>query len=343
MLTGDLEPTAGDAQIGGHSVVTDLRPVLNNTGFCPQFGGLHELNTLEEELTLYCELRGMTESQTQATINQILDILDIREHAKKLTKQLSGGNKRKLSAALTLIGNPRTIYLDEPSTGVGEFKGLMRVQCTTHYFVLVKGLKHFCNSRLTDLADNVSTNQLFSVVLCVFLDAKARRNLWDLIDANKDGRVTFLITHSMEEADALSSRIGIMVSGSMRALGTPQELKSSHGAGYVLQLRTSEPAGTIEALPRLFPGARLLEENCGSQRFALPLSTRLGPAFRLLDQEAAALCIETYALQQVTLEQILLDFIKRYTQEDDKEAEVTLNEIYGPLNETVVSAESTNV
>ena len=39
----------------------------------------------------------------------------------------------------------------------------------------------------------------------------------------------------------------------------------------------------------------------------------------------------------------LVDLIKRYTQEDDKEAEVTLNEIYGPLNETVVSAESTNV
>jgi len=64
----------------------------------------------------------MTTDQSRAIIDQILDILDIREHAKKLTKQLSGGNKRKLSAALTLIGNPRTIYLDEPSTGVGELR-----------------------------------------------------------------------------------------------------------------------------------------------------------------------------------------------------------------------------
>jgi len=175
-------------------------------------------------------------------------------------------------------------------------------------------------------------------------DAKARRNLWDLIDANKDGRVTFLITHSMEEADALSSRIGIMVGGSLRALGTPQELKSSHGSGYVLQLRTSEPILTKEALPRLFPGARLLEENYGSQRFALPLDTRLGPAFRLLDEEAAALGIETYALQQVTLEQILLDLIKRYTPEEEKEkAGEEASDAYGPLNGVVVSAESTNV
>ena len=88
MLTGDVEPTAGDARVGGHSIVSDLRRVLNDTGFCPQFGGLHELNTLEEELALYCELRGMTDSQTNAVVGQILDILDIRVHANKRTKQL---------------------------------------------------------------------------------------------------------------------------------------------------------------------------------------------------------------------------------------------------------------
>jgi ABC-type multidrug transport system ATPase subunit len=136
MLTGDLVPTAGNAWVGGHSIITDLNPVMSDTGFCPQFGGLFEYNTVQEELALYCELRGMTLTQQDSVVALILDALDLKEHTFKLTSQLSGGNKRKLSAALTLLGSPRTIYLDEPSTGV---------------------------------------------------DAKARRKLWDLIDANKVG------------------------------------------------------------------------------------------------------------------------------------------------------------
>jgi ABC-type multidrug transport system ATPase subunit len=140
----------------------------------------------------------------------------------------------------------------------------------------------------------------------------------------------------MEEADALSSRIGIMVKGRLRALGTPQELKSTHGSGYVLQLRTSRPEATAAAIPTLFPGARLLEDHAGAQRFALPSGTRVGTAFRVLDasaggesqalsggkegseggaavETARGLGIETYALSQVTLEQILLDLIKRHS------------------------------
>jgi hypothetical protein len=183
----------------------------------------------------------------------------------------------------------------------------------------------------------------------------------------------------MEEADALSSRIGIMVKGKLRALGTPQELKSTHGSGYVLQLRTSNPQATLVAIPELFPGAVLLEDHAGAQRFALPSATKVGTAFRVLDANVnnsstnsntssstssstsrginggdggaagaavrtggcsggvvdgssgvggigggaitnggsgsggGDLGIMTYALSQVTLEQILLDLIKRHS------------------------------
>ena len=81
------------------------------------------------------------------------------------------------------------------------------------------------------------------------LDPFARRKLWQALRAGQAYRATLLTTHSMAEADAICQRIGIMVNGSLRCLGSSQELKSEHGGGYILELK-ARPGADMERVER---------------------------------------------------------------------------------------------
>ena len=75
----------------------------------------------------------------------------------------------------------------------------------------------------------------------------SRRKLWKLIAEGKKGRAIVLTTHSMEEADALSTRIAIMTNGELRCVGTSQHLKTRFGGGYQLELLLAPDAPTEPA------------------------------------------------------------------------------------------------
>merc|ERR1711990_1051714 len=108
----------------------------------------------------------------------------------KMAGTLSGGNKRKLSVALALIGNPPIILLDEPSAG---------------------------------------------------MDPEARRFMWQVVEriSQRDKKsAVILTTHSMEEAEALSTKMGIMVRGGIfRCLGSSQHIKNKFGTGYEIEVK----------------------------------------------------------------------------------------------------------
>merc|ERR1712048_711170 len=72
------------------------------------------------------------------------------------------------------------------------------------------------------------------------MDPMARRIMWEFIRNTMDGRCVVLTTHSMEECEALCHRLGIMVKGQLRCLGTPQHLKSKFGKGYQLDLQLED-------------------------------------------------------------------------------------------------------
>ena len=73
------------------------------------------------------------------------------------------------------------------------------------------------------------------------LDPISRRHLWDLVDRVKQSRAIVLTTHSMEEADILGDRIGIMVRGRLQCVGTSLRLKSRFGSGYRVSMRVQGP------------------------------------------------------------------------------------------------------
>merc|ERR1719461_696185 len=118
MLTGDTDVTAGEAFINGFSILTEMNQCRQSLGYCPQFAALDPLLTGREHLRLYARLRGLDETSVTRATNWGLKKLGLAAYADRCAGTYSGGNKRKLSTAIALIGNPSIVFLDEPTSGM---------------------------------------------------------------------------------------------------------------------------------------------------------------------------------------------------------------------------------
>eukprot|EP00941_MAST-03F_sp_MAST-3F-sp1_P001419 g1419.t1 len=195
MLSGDVLPSSGTALLGGRDVLRQQIAVRRLIGYCPQHNALLPRLTVSEHLYLFARIKGVTDN-IDNVVKQLIKDMDLVEFAGKRSSSLSGGNKRKLCVAISLIGNPPVIFLDEPSAG---------------------------------------------------MDPVAKRFMWDLIsrmstESKTTQRLTIILTtHSMEECSALCTRIGIMVDGRLRCLGSEQHLKNRFGEGYQLDVKLKDP------------------------------------------------------------------------------------------------------
>ncbi|KAL0979073.1 hypothetical protein UPYG_G00180180 [Umbra pygmaea] len=265
MLTGDESTTGGEAFIGGNSILKELLRVQQSIGYCPQFDALFEDLTAREHLELYTRLRGIPWKDEDRVVSWALDKLELTKYADKPAGTYSGGNKRKLSTAIALIGYPSLIFLDEPTTG---------------------------------------------------MDPKARRFLWNLIiDIIKTGRSVVLTSHSMEECEALCTRLGIMVNGRFKCLGSIQHLKNRFGDGYMITVRTKTSSSVKEVVRffnRNFPEAVLKERHHTKVQFQLKSERiSLAQVFSKMEQVVDVLGIEDYSVSQTTLDNVFVNFAKK--------------------------------
>uniref|UniRef100_A0A4W6G927 ATP binding cassette subfamily A member 3 n=1 Tax=Lates calcarifer TaxID=8187 RepID=A0A4W6G927_LATCA len=227
MLTGDESVTSGDAYIDGYSILRDIKKVRQRIGYCPQFDAVLDHMTGRETLSMYARLRGIPEKYVSGCVENVLRSLLLEPHADKLVRSYSGGNKRKLSAGMALIGGPPVIFLDEPSTG---------------------------------------------------MDPVARRLLWDAVTRTREsGKAIIITSHSMEECEALCTRLAVMVNGQFKCLGSPQHLKSKFGSGYTLlakvhveaELEDSDLQLFKDFIESTFPGSQLKDEHQGMVHYHL--------------------------------------------------------------------------
>lgn len=187
ILTGELSATSGEAFINGYDIKANRSKARRSLGFCPQFDYLPEYLTVTETFHLYAGLRGLDTKTIDKTVDELTKVFKLNEMTKKMVQNLSGGNKRKVSAAIAFIGRPSVVILDEPTSG---------------------------------------------------MDPAARRYLWTVIKKARDlGMTIVLTTHSMEESEALSTKLGIMVNGQFKCYGSVQHLKNKFGKGYSLILK----------------------------------------------------------------------------------------------------------
>ncbi|XP_068396450.1 retinal-specific phospholipid-transporting ATPase ABCA4 isoform X1 [Eschrichtius robustus] len=157
------------------------------------------------------------------------------------------------------------------------------------------------------------------------MDPQARRMLWNTImSIIREGRAVVLTSHSMEECEALCTRLAIMAKGAFQCLGTIQHLKYKFGDGYIVTMKIKSPKDDL--LPDLgpveqffqgnFPGSVQRERHYNMLQFQVS-SSSLARVFRLLVSHKDSLLIEEYSVTQTTLDQVFVNFAKQQTETHD--------------------------
>lgn len=374
VLTGEVRPDSGDAAIAGHSVVTQLAAARRRLGYCPQFEALPAAMTGREVLHMYAALRGVRGKARIADMaQQLLEQLGLLPYANVVCGAYSGGNKRKLSVAVALVGGPPLVLLDEPSTGmdpaarrflwrvlqvrsagarggqvIGSACSLLTEQllllllanaeprargdarcrsvglcCVEQPHKQSTSSTSTCRHWFTGLCWELGSCKagcfrygapllvlsytllvlLVHILMCchfmccVTSYGVCTRCCWRLqSQVLAGGRTIIITTHSMEEVEALASRLSIMTAGAACCVGTPQHLKNKFGDGYTLELRinpaaagpgesgasssTAAAVAATEAAEHHFtlimPGAVVLEKEPGRLLLRLPLGSSSG-------------------------------------------------------------------
>jgi len=259
MLTGLFPPTKGNANLCGYDLEHELKSIYSVMGICPQFDICWPQLTVKEHLDFYARIKGVKQNQVKKTVTDLLKAVDLLGAQGKLSKDLSGGMRRRLSLAMALVGDPAIVFLDEPTTG---------------------------------------------------LDPETKRNIWALLDRVKQDRCIVLTTHSMDEADALCGRIGIMSHGLMRCIGTSLHLKNRYGNGYHIEIRfvPEKKIAAQQFIMELLPKAELVEES-GNNEMVYQVGKSdvvLSKVFEAMQKRSSTLGILDYGIRQTSLEEVFL-------------------------------------
>lgn len=118
VLTTLMKPDSGTVRVAGHDVATAAGAVRAAIGVTGQFAAVDDLLTGQENLQLMVDLKRLGPGQGKRVVAQLLERFDLVEAARKPVSTYSGGMRRKLDLAMTLVGDPKIIFLDEPTTGL---------------------------------------------------------------------------------------------------------------------------------------------------------------------------------------------------------------------------------
>jgi ABC-2 type transport system ATP-binding protein len=118
ILSTLISPDGGEVKVAGHDVVAEPDAVRAAIGVTGQFSAVDNLLTGEENLVLMARLHHLTRSQEQSRVAELLERFELLESANKPPATYSGGMRRRLDLAMGLVGSPRIVFLDEPTTGL---------------------------------------------------------------------------------------------------------------------------------------------------------------------------------------------------------------------------------
>jgi ABC-2 type transport system ATP-binding protein len=118
LLTTLMKADGGTARVAGHDIATEAKAVRAVIGVTGQFAAVDDLLTGEENLRLMADLHHLRAGEGKRVVASLLERFDLAESAQKMASTYSGGMRRKLDLAMTLVTRPRIIFLDEPTTGL---------------------------------------------------------------------------------------------------------------------------------------------------------------------------------------------------------------------------------
>jgi ABC-type multidrug transport system ATPase subunit len=213
-------------------------------------------------LYFYARLKGVEPQDELRAVKLALQQVSLTDLEDRLSKGLSGGEKRRLSIAIALIGNPTVVFLDEPTTG---------------------------------------------------LDPEVRRLIWNIVNQTRLDKTVILTTHSMEEAEALCQRIGIMARGTLRCIANPLRLKDLYGTGFKLFSNSEEedtPA-VAKYLESILPAGWTKMDSYATQiSYEFPATKgAISKLFVEIEGAKEKLGIKDWGIGQTTLEEVFVRLI----------------------------------
>ncbi|KAL2063822.1 hypothetical protein VTL71DRAFT_5627 [Oculimacula yallundae] len=301
LIRGDIQPSKNGGNIFVENIeINEHRAqARSHLGVCPQYDAMDQM-TVVEHLQFYARVRGVPD--IEHNVQEVIRAVGLQAFSSRMAAKLSGGNKRKLSLGIALIGNPTVLLLDEPSSG---------------------------------------------------MDAAAKRVMWKTLAAVVPGRSLLLTTHSMEEADALADRAGIMAKR-MLAMGTTDGLRRKHGDAYYVHLvMKSAPHTSTEEIESVktwilkqFPGADIEDQTYHGQiRFSVPKELNLndgeeiraeqdgvGALIMVLEDHSEQLGLEHYSVSPTTLDQVFLSIVQKHNVEEEGYSKPTKKKWYSWLS-----------
>ncbi|ORX60084.1 P-loop containing nucleoside triphosphate hydrolase protein [Piromyces finnis] len=274
MMIGLINTSGGNIYYDGTDIAKNTTQIRRDFGVCPQTNILFDELTVSDHIKIFSMIKNV-----KVDINEILKEVDLEHKKDDKVINLSGGQKRKLCIAIAIIGNPKYIFLDEPTTG---------------------------------------------------LDPLSRRKIWDLLSKKKMGRVIFLTTHYMDEADILADRKLILNHGKIRCLGTSVYLKNHFNMEYSLDIESNSCDQVDDIIKKYIPESKYIIDSEKQSKntdvemrtWKLPISStsEFSNLFNEIESYAGEnKLIKNYALTMPTLEELFIRLEDDHTEETPKE------------------------
>ncbi|KAF3838949.1 hypothetical protein F7725_010717 [Dissostichus mawsoni] len=331
ILTGLFPPTSGTAYILGRDIRTELSTIRQNLGVCPQHNVLFSMLTVEEHIWFYGRLKGLSEQQVQAEVEQILQDTGLPHKRKSRTSALSGGMQRKLSVALAFVGGSKVVILDEPTAGVDPYarRGIWDLLLQYRQGRTIILSTHHMDEAdiLGDRIAIISHGKLCCVGSSLYLKNQLGTGYYLTLEGEcssiSSSDAGLGSEHESEVATIAFDSFTIRAFDSFCFCGAFDSF-CSYGAFDSFVCSCSDvsppPSESAAPLPDVIqvsgliqghvPAARLVEDLGHELTYVLPYSAAKDGAFAELfsdlDQKLAELGISSYGVSDTTLEEIFL-------------------------------------
>jgi ABC-2 type transport system ATP-binding protein len=247
ILCGLMMPTSGNATVVGYDVVKEPEEVKQRIGYMPQAYGLYDDLTVEENLEFFGSVYRVPSDERRKRADEILQLVRLEEFRRQFAGQLSGGMKRRLSLAVSLIHNPELLILDEPTAGIDP--PLRRIFWDYFRQLNKRGVTFFINTHYMDEAELCDRLALISYGRLVSLGSPT-----ELKRRAIGGERVELVTADLSRTDAIlkdselirgistsNGGIQLIVEEAASAIPRVTALLREHGV-EVLQVRQVQPS-----------------------------------------------------------------------------------------------------
>ncbi|KAF2749339.1 P-loop containing nucleoside triphosphate hydrolase protein [Sporormia fimetaria CBS 119925] len=307
LIRGDIHPNrnGGDILIEDVSIIARRAQARGHLGVCPQFDAMDSM-TVREHLTFYARARGVPDVATN--IDAVLAATGLTRFADRMANKLSGGNKRKLSLGIALMGNPEVLLLDEPSSGMDA--AAKRVMWRTLLGVAAPGRALLITTHSMEEADKLATR-----VAIMKRKMLALGSVGELGDKYGDAWVVQLVLKSAPATtEAEMDKVRQWVTATIP--GAQMDKWGSRGGGHgqlrfkVLKKATHRPDDKEDVRSDVSEGLSSSSGAEGAQIEGIPA------LIQVLESNRESLGLEYYSVSPTTLDEVFLRVVGEEEEED---------------------------